>query len=331
MKLPCHLAALVVAPLFLLAAPALAASFQFTTLAYPGATATNLYAINAHDQIVGSEVTQGAEEGMYWSNGTFTAVPNTSYFAAINDSGLIAGRYGTTQSQYLSYAISTGTLTTNNISLPGYVGIGGIDAAGDFEGFAYAFVKRRTYDFTPFIVAADGTLQTLLPPKPTQASAVVANQSGAVVVGVNKSRAYVFQGAKHKEFSIAGASSVTPYVMSSSGIVGGHAFITGERIIEGFTAKGKTVTSITYPGSINTQVTGFGPAGQIVGYYYDNHDYSHGFVLYKGVYTTVEPPSGSYGLVVNGISAKGSIFGNYLTDGATTSFIATCASKVCTK
>ncbi len=337
MKRSFYVSACVFALPLLAGAHASAASFQFSSLAYPGANGTDVFAINASDVVVGHYYdAMEAAHGFYWSNGTFTAVPNTAGFDAISDSGLMAGS-GTIngQAECVTYDIGTGTLSALPVSLPGDISFSNVDAAGDVAGTAAVTVNNRgKYDYTGFVIV-NGTTQTLLPPGQKQSEVFAGNQSGALAVGLGRGKAYVYQGGEYKAFSIPGIASITPVVLSSSGVLGGAAQNLGSnpQVLEGFMGKGKTNTVVAYPGAANTTVTGIGPAGQIVGYYVNavGNVYQQGFALYKGAYTTIKPP-GAKGAEIYGISAKGSVFGFYFTGpGTGTSFIGTCASGVCTK
>jgi hypothetical protein len=80
----------------------------------------------------------------------------------------------------------------------------------------------------------------------------------------------------------------------------------------GFIDTNGVITPIDVPGGFNTEVTNTNAAGEIVGQYEDSAtDTEHGFVYNNGVFSTFDVPGAVGELVVTGISASGSVFGNY--------------------
>jgi probable HAF family extracellular repeat protein len=75
-----------------------------------------------------------------------------------------------------------------------------------------------------------------------------------------------------------------------------------------------TYTTIDVPGATNTEANGINSSGQIVGQYVDSHNGLNGFLLNKGVYTTLDGPAGNYvpNASANGINALGQIVGYYV-------------------
>lgn len=90
-------------------------------------------------------------------------------------------------------------------------------------------------------------------------------------------------------------------------------YATGEEPTEGRF----TFTSIDVPGASGTLATGINAAGQIVGIYYDTAGNSHGFLLKRGGFSTVDVPgslvgvSGMLQTEANGINSAGDIVGDY--------------------
>ena len=72
---------------------------NFTTLSFPGATQTQTFGVNNHDQVVGDYVgVDGVAHGFVYSNGTYTGIddPNglgTTTINGINNAGDIVGFY----------------------------------------------------------------------------------------------------------------------------------------------------------------------------------------------------------------------------------------------
>lgn len=76
-------------------------------------------------------------------------------------------------------------------------------------------------------------------------------------------------------------------------------------------------TLIDVPGALGTLATGINAQGHVVGIYYDTAGNSHGFLLKRGAFVTVDVPgsligvSGMLQTEANGINAAGDIVGDY--------------------
>jgi hypothetical protein len=66
------------------------------------------------------------------------------------------------------------------------------------------------------------------------------------------------------------------------------------------------------PASVETQATSINARGDIVGRYVGPDHVSHGFLLRKGVFTTIDVPDAFATLGARGINARGDIVGNFL-------------------
>ncbi len=90
----------------------------------------------------------------------------------------------------------------------------------------------------------------------------------------------------------------------------------------GFSLSGGNYTTLTYPGSIQTQAQGINNKGTIVGAYL-NGGVNHGFSLSGSTYTTIDYP-GAIWTSAGGISDGGTIVGGYAgQDGVEHAFVAT--------
>ncbi len=68
---------------------------------------------------------------------------------------------------------------------------------------------------------------------------------------------------------------------------------------------------INVPNSVETQATGINARGDIVGSYIDADGVHHGFLLRKGVFTTIDVPRAAETWAARGINARGDIVGNF--------------------
>jgi probable HAF family extracellular repeat protein len=88
-----------------------------------------------------------------------------------------------------------------------------------------------------------------------------------------------------------------------------------------------TFTTIDDPlGAVSSQVFGINDSGEMVGYYVDANDSTHGFMLKNGVFTTIDDPNASpaigYGTQALGINDAGQIVGWYAdSSGITHGFV----------
>jgi hypothetical protein len=79
----------------------------------------------------------------------------------------------------------------------------------------------------------------------------------------------------------------------------------------GFLLSGGKYTTISFPDSVSTAVTGINQSGQIVGNYRLPGGIDQGILNNDGTYTTIDVP-GSLSTDLSGINAQGDIVGSYL-------------------
>jgi hypothetical protein len=79
---------------------------------------------------------------------------------------------------------------------------------------------------------------------------------------------------------------------------------------------------IVYPASTFTYVAGLNDHLEVVGFYSDAQDYSHGFVWDSGVYTTVDFPTALFTRTQT-VDNAGKVGGFEITNGILQGFIAT--------
>jgi len=79
-------------------------------------------------------------------------------------------------------------------------------------------------------------------------------------------------------------------------------------------------TTIDYPGAVHTGVRKINDSGDIVGYFIDSSNASHGFLLSGGRFTEIKYP-GAANLQVNGINNRGDMVGMYNTGSGARGFL----------
>src|SRR4051794_32898029 len=80
--------------------------------------------------------------------------------------------------------------------------------------------------------------------------------------------------------------------------------------------KALTITSFDFPGAFSTAAQGDNDRGDIVGFYVKTSadtDIAHGFILSRGVFTTINIAGATGGTAPRGINSRGDIVGEYST------------------
>ncbi len=75
-------------------------------------------------------------------------------------------------------------------------------------------------------------------------------------------------------------------------------------------AQGPTFTAIDFPGAASTQSWGINASGNIVGFYVNADNTTHGFLLSGGQFSTIDFPGAAF-TEANGINSRGDIVGDY--------------------
>ena len=122
---------------------------------------------------------------------------------------------------------------------------------------------------------------------------------------------FLLKGTKFTTIDYPGAVFTQPNAINDAGvIVGGWGTSLYSKDTHGFKLVGTTLTSIDYPGATDgTGALGINKHGDIVGGWFDAST-EHGFLLSKGVFTTIDVP-GAFYTVAWGINSAGDIVGWY--------------------
>jgi hypothetical protein len=86
---------------------------------------------------------------------------------------------------------------------------------------------------------------------------------------------------------VPGAVSTTASGINASGQITGWYRLGSETRDHGFILSGGQFRTIDPPGSINTRAFGLNPRGDVVGFYRAADGSDHGFLLKRGVFTTM--------------------------------------------
>ncbi len=134
---------------------------------------------------------------------------------------------------------------------------------------------------------------------------------------------YLLQGSNFKKivYPAAGVNATSAWGINKAGVVVGSYSSDGGSTGHGFMLKGKTYTTLDYPGATLTAPYAINASGVIVGAYSTTSQYvPHGFMLSGGAYTPIDFPSAT-DTTAYAINASGMIVGTYqLADGSVHGF-----------
>jgi uncharacterized membrane protein len=261
---------------------ALADSYTYTTIDFPGSTQTVIGGINNLGQMVGGyQLADQSRHGFLDVAGTFTTIddPNAtsgSEATGINNSGQITGTY--------------------NLNPPevGHV----LEGA---HGFVY---NQATMTFAPIDDPTAGVTNTT----PTKI-----NDSGNIVgifrVNGGSGNGFLDSGGTYTTVNFPGQSGTHDNGINNGGeIVGQYKDSGGVR--HGFLDNGGTFTTVDFPGAAETILSAINNFGDIIGNYRTAQNAILGFVDKAGTFTTIAFP-GSTNTEIYGINDQGDIVGTY--------------------
>jgi uncharacterized membrane protein len=259
------------------ATPSIAWAQTYTTLDFPGATATLLGGgPDPRGTIVGQETTAGVSHGFTYRAGVFRVFdPPGSTLTLPNfiaEDGTIGGQYLDASNVTHGFILYRGHYITFNVPGAAGTGLSGLNPEGEMTGFTC--LKDPTCETAPyksFIVSRQGVITQFNPPDSASSFAAAVNPRGEVV------------------------GTYT----DSSGVSHGYELCHGKFVSNNFPE-----STFTFDGGIN-------PQGDIVGFYTDTSNVSHSFLLSHGDYTSFDPPGATFSDAA-AINAAGIIVGFYL-------------------
>jgi len=262
---------------------ALADSYAFTTINYPGAIVTVPIGINNAGQISGYYENGPGSHGFLYNGGTFTTVdvpsaPGETSGAGINNTGLITGSYSDATGTH-GFVDNGGTFTPIDVpSATGFTVAFGINDSGLISGYYVDGTGNHGF------LDNGGTFTILDNPSATPGI--------TYALGINN------------------PSQIVGYYYDAAGY-------------HGFLYSGGSFTTINHPSAPNSTVAfGINSGGQIVGYYIDGSG-QHGYVYSGGTFTTIDDPSATGGTTPTGINDTGLITGFYNDGTGSHGFLAT--------
>ena len=307
-----------------------------------GAAGTTLInGINNHDSIVGFSTdaqgnTNGFEANPAWSY-TFQTLNNSAdltfnQLLGINDSGVIAGYYGSgtpptthpNKGYVLTPPYGQNHYKKENFPHSQQTQVTGINNQSDTVGF-WVNAQGVNVGFTDI----KGHFTSVVDPQtPAQTSRTTpVNQ----LLGINNHRVaagfyvdlngnahgYTYD-LKHNSFHAVTpphSTSVTATGINDKGEVSGFLTEANGNVAAFLQHDGPHYAIVEYPGSTNTMAFGVNNSGQMVGTYTDAQGKMHGFIYTDGTFQSLDAPNGIGSTVINGLNNNGNIVGFY-TDAA---------------
>jgi len=257
------------------------------------------------------------------------ALPGVTLTAAfgINAQGDIVGRYAVGSVGH-GYLLSDGTYTT--IDAPDGVGstqAQGINEEGQIVGL-YAVPVAKTVDPTgvftrSFLRDADGTFSSIQFPGSNNTLAIKISPRGKVVgcfhnLSVDTAttmHGFVLQDGNYEVFPLLG--SMNNGIARNGRLIVGVVF-TDMTTFHAYKVHDGVTEMIDPPDAIVSDARDVNSSGEIVGFFTDSANKTHGFLLRKGDFTTIDfPGEDVVSTQARGINPQGDIVGFYVTKDAT--------------
>jgi hypothetical protein len=324
----CGLAAAIVAT------PALATSFNYTSLAPHSNSVRDSFAtgVNASDTVAGYFYCCASPTiSTIWPPGTqfgYVVKKDNTQFTAINASGYATATAYPITDKIGGYVFNTNIVSSSDytkIALPGKDQVYplAINASGEVSGY----ITKSTTSSSAFV--ANGATATLLkvPGVGKFSYAYSINDSGTVVGKYiaktdGLTHGFTYNAGTYTSFDPSGSTNTAPAFVNNSGAIGGS--FTDSAGTHGFTLVGTTYTTVDFPAATSTSVIGIGPSGEVIGNFVDSTGNTHGFSLQGTTYYQIDEPSGVT-TTLTGVSPLGSLIGDYIdSSGYTNAFIAQC-------
>jgi probable HAF family extracellular repeat protein len=267
--------------LLLACTPLTLAQGTYTQIDFPGASMTEATGINTAGEITGLYEDSTGGHGFLLSGGVYTTIDypgaQDSYLYGINDNGQIVGL---AEPVGFLYDINAQTFTA--ISYPGaaFTFPVAINNTGTIAGF---FQQQKGNHFLTAGFELTGSTYTEVGPLNASATYPWGISASGELVGyayIARTLTYVdfsFAQSKFRQMTIPNATFPLVYGTNPEGsaVVGSYEPIAG---ITGFIFRDNTLLPLSFPASITTEAYGINDARQVVGYFIDQNDATHGFL-----------------------------------------------------
>lgn len=247
----------------------------YTQIDFPSSLMTQANGINRAGVIVGSYVDTAGGHGFMLQNGVYTTLDypgaQYSYALGINDKDQIVGL-----AEPVGYLFDLNSQSFTPIQYPGalYSYPVAINNAGATAGY-FQSTKLIYQGFE----SVNLDFMEIRPPRST-ATFVTAIDTAGDLFGyaqINSSYSnFVFRQGKFRRINIPGSA---PFVLGTNPagtvLVGYYQAFSG---IVGFAYHNGVLHTLSFPGAITTIASGINASGDVVGYFIDSSDATHGFL-----------------------------------------------------
>src|SRR5713226_1700966 len=266
--------------------------FKTINVDLPGVTLTQALGINSEGDIVGRYQVGSAGHGFLLSEGTITTIDypggisGTTQAHGINPEGVVVGLY-----------TDHGTI------------VGG-DA---FRTRAY--LRDASGNFTAIdFPGAENTFASKVSPTGQVVGCYHHQGSDFAVSGGGTMHGYVDQSGAYQSFAVPG--TMHNGITRHGRIIVGVVFPTPTTFYA-YKVEDGDYQLLDIPNSISSDARDVNPSGEIVGFFIDSANKTHGFLLRKGEFTTIDfPGEDVVSTQARGINPQGDIVGFYVSKDA---------------
>jgi hypothetical protein len=267
-------------------------NFKSLDVELPGVTLTQALGINSEGDIVGRYQVGSAGHGFLLSEGTITTIDypggisGTTQAHGINSEGVVVGLY-----------TDHGTIVPGDaLRTRAYLR----DASGNFAAI----------DFP----GAENTFAIKVTPTGQAVGCYHHQGSDFAASGGGTMHGYVYQNGTYESFSVPG--TMHNGITRHGRIIVGVWFPTPTEFHAYKVEKGD-YQLLDIPNSISSDARDVNPSGETIGFFIDSAKNTHGFLLSKGEFTTIDFPGADVvSTQARGINPQGDIVGFYVTKDA---------------
>jgi len=280
-----YLCVLILLSLMLTARPA--AGQRFVPVNVPGATFTTVNGMDRNNAqaLVGNYIdTNGVEHGYLFSGGSFLTLDDPSGVLTIpqdvNNVGQVVGQYNDANKVSHGFLWSNGTFTT--VDVPGSLATfaAAINNAGSIVG-GYQDSNKVGHGF----ILNGGTFSTFDVPGTTYYTELdgINNEDHLAGTFVDALGTHAFLLTESGSVTINAPNSSDTFAQdlnNADEVVGGF-YQTDQENFQAFTYSAGTLTTVAFPGAIETDLTSLSDSGVLTGYYV-SEEASGGFISTNG-------------------------------------------------
>ena len=269
-KAGCILAAFLIAFV-----PLALAQGAYTQIDVPGAIQTAAYGLDTAGDISGYYVDSGNQaHGFLFSGGIYTTIDypgaGNTILNGINDSNQIVGF---TYDPVIGFIYNIQTQVFSSVSCPHATATYpyAINGAGTVVG-TFTHGDNSAVSGFELVGAAYRRIE------PASGGNTFANgiDASGLIVGDSAAGNFLFKGGTYRRLRIPNANGAVPVGIGPAGnvIVGYYEPLNS---FVGYIFQNKVVTTLQFPASTETVATGINAVGEVVGYFLDASNVTHGF------------------------------------------------------